>query len=313
VSLQPPVQLRLGAAEYGLIALQSMLWGSTYFFVALAQDGMPPWTTSALRLVPAGGILLLVVWWFGLRLPATLAEWARVFIFSVFNNALPFVLIVHAQREVTGGTAAVFNATAPLFTVFLAAMLIPEERLSWRRVAGIALGIVGVAVLIGFSPADTSGGLMSRVLLVAAASCYAIANVYARLSIRGYAPFALACAQMIGALAISAVLAALLEQPWTMPRPSPETFLAVLAMGVFGSAFASLCHFTVLQRAGATNATLVTIILPLTPILLGAVFLGERMSAREIAGGLIIASALIVIDGRVLQWMARAIGGRRSA
>jgi drug/metabolite transporter (DMT)-like permease len=231
VSSSPSLPLRLGATEYGLILLQSMLWGSTFFFVALAQEALPPWTTGAVRLVPACLILLGVVWWFGLRLPATLSEWARVGAFSIFNNALPFVLIFYAQREVTGGTAAVFNATAPLFTVFLAAMFIPEERLSWRRVAGILLGIVGVAVLIGFSPSEATGGIAAKALLIAAASCYAIANVYARLLLPGYAPFALACAQMVGALVIASMMALALERPWAVPMPSMQGLAAIAAMG----------------------------------------------------------------------------------
>jgi drug/metabolite transporter (DMT)-like permease len=303
---QPRPNLRLGVTEYGLIALQSMLWGSTFFFVAIVRDGMPPITMTAVRLVPACIVLLCVIAWLKQRLPATVSEWVKIVVFSAFNNVVPFILITFAQREVTGGMAAVFNATAPLFTVFLAAIFIAEEKLSWPRVLGILVGIVGVAVLIGINPAATTGSIGARLLLIAAACCYAIGNVFARVLLPGYQPFALATAQMIGSLLLATVLSLLFEQPWTIPSPTPVVWLTIIVMGILGSAFASMCHFTILRRAGATNAMLVTIVLPLTPMLLGSIFLGDTISAREIAGGLIIALALVIIDGRVLtRWLPR--------
>lgn len=306
-----PVSLRMGATEYGLIALQSMLWGSAFFFIAVARDALPPITMSALRLIPASLILLLVISWFGLRLPATLHAWALIAGFCLFNNVIPFILIILAQRSVTGGTAAIFNSTAPLFAVFLAAYFIPDERLSWRRVIGIMIGIGGVAILVGGGISGGTGGLLARIALVVAAACYAISNVYARRLLPGYAPFALACAQMVCSFFIAAALSIIFEHPWTLPAPSWDGFLAIMGMGVFGSGLASLCHFTVLRRAGATNAMLVTIILPLTPILLGAAFLGERLTAREIVGAFVIASALVCIDGRLFEWL-RGLWGERT-
>jgi drug/metabolite transporter (DMT)-like permease len=221
-------------------------------------------------------------------------------VLSVLNNVLPFVLVVMAQRDVTGGIAAVFNATAPLFTLFLSAYLIAEERLTWSRVAGIVIGIAGVAVLIGADPAGARG-IAAPVMLLAAAACYGVANVFARLKLGGYPPFVVATGQMISSLVLSTVIALVVERPWEQPMPAGETLAAIAAMGTFGSAFASLCHFTVLKRAGATNGMLVTIVLPLTPILLGAIFFGERLSLREIAGAAIIAFALVVIDGRLFR------------
>ena len=112
---QAGAPLRLGATEWGLMALQSMLWGSSYFFIATVQSEVPAFTIAALRTLPAAAVLLLIVLSLGYRLPATLPEW-RLFIgFSVFNSVLPFLLIVWGQSRTTGGMAAILNATAPLF------------------------------------------------------------------------------------------------------------------------------------------------------------------------------------------------------
>jgi drug/metabolite transporter (DMT)-like permease len=293
---------QMTSREYGLIALQSMLWGSAFFFVTLAGPSVPPVTMTALRLIPACLVLFVVITVLGQRLPATRDAWAKMLLMAAFNNVVPFVLIIYAQREVTGGVAAIFNATAPLFAVFIAPLFVPEERISWRRVVGIAVGIAGVAILISGKAANVSP--MAAALLLAAALSYASANVMTRMFFPGYPPFVIACAQMIASLCLAAPAALLIEHPWTLPTPSQTTLLAIAGMGVFSSALASLCHFTVLRRAGPTNAMLVTIILPLTPILLGYLVFGETVTLRQALGGLVVALALVIIDGRLWTRLA---------
>jgi drug/metabolite transporter (DMT)-like permease len=302
--------LRLGAVEWGLIALQSMLWGSSYFFIAVVQAEVPALTIAALRSFPAVAVLLVIVLSLGYRLPATLAEW-RLFIgFSAFNTVVPFLLIVWGQSRATGGMAAILNATAPLFGIFLAHVLTHDEKLSWRKAAGIVVGIAGVAVLMG---RDLLGGaaadLLARLALLAAPLCYVCANIFVRRRLGSYPPFVIAVMQMVGALFVAVPLALALDRPWQQPAPSAQAFAAIVGMGVLGSALASLCHFTVLQRAGATNASLVTLIMPLTPVLLGGLFLGERLSPTDAAGAVTIAAALIIIDGRALGAVRRAVRG----
>jgi drug/metabolite transporter (DMT)-like permease len=294
--------LRLGATEWGLMALQSMLWGSSYFFIAIVQPELPAFTIAALRTLPAAAALLLIVLPLGYRLPATLPEWRLFIAFSACNTVLPFLLIVWGQARATGGMAAILNATAPLFGIFLAHLFTHDEKLSWNKVAGILVGIAGVGILVGWdAAAGQSADLMARLALIAAPFCYVLANIFVRRRLGQYPPFVIAAMQMVGAMFVAFPLALAIDQPWALPAPSLQALGAIVGMGVLGSAFASLCHFTVLQRAGATNASLVTLVMPLTPILLGGVFLGEQLSARDMAGALVIAAALIIIDGRALR------------
>lgn len=294
--------LRMGAVEWGLIALQSMLWGSSYFFIALVQGELPAFTIAALRTIPASAALMLIVLSLGYRLPATLAEWRLFIAFSAFNTLLPFVLIVWGQSRATGGMAAILNASAPLFGIFLAHLLTQDEKLSWNKLVGILVGMTGVAILVGYDFAVGSGAdILARLALLAAPLLYVCANIFARNKLGHYPPFVVAMMQMVGSIFVAFPLAIAVDQPWTLPLPSLGSMGAILGMGLLGSALASLCHFTVLQRAGATNATLVTLIMPLTPILLGAAFLGEHLAPREIAGALVIAAALIIIDGRAFR------------
>ncbi len=298
--------LRMGAVEWGLIALQSMFWGSSYFFIALVQADLPALTIAALRTIPASTALLLIVLSLGYRLPATLAEWRHFILFSAFNTLIPFLLIVWGQSRATGGMAAILNASAPLFGIFLAHMLTHDEKISWNKLAGILAGIAGVGILVGYDfAAGTGADILARLALLAAPLLYVCANLYARRRLAHYPAFVVAAMQMIGSIFLAFPLALAFDQPWTLPVPELGTIGGLIGMGVFGSALAALCHFTVLQRAGAVNATLVTLIMPLTPILLGAAFLGEHLAPREIAGALAIAAALIIIDGRAFRLAVR--------
>jgi drug/metabolite transporter (DMT)-like permease len=295
--------IRMGATEWALIVLHSIMWGSAYFFGAIAIRELPPLTVTAFRLIPACLIVVGVCLAVGNRIPMTADYWRRSFVLGLFNNMLPMLLILWAQAQVTGGVAAVFNATSPLFAVVLAHFVTADERLTSRTVAGIAAGILGVAVLVGTDvTSGATGGALAKVALLAAAGCYAISGVYARRFPEP--PFVIASGQMLSALVLAMPIALLVDQPWQIAAPSPGAMAAVLAMGTFGSAFAALLYFTVLRRAGATNTLLVTLLLPLTPIVLGAIFLGDELHAREIAGAALIGLALVILDGRVWQRLA---------
>jgi drug/metabolite transporter (DMT)-like permease len=246
--------------------------------------------------------LLLIVLSLGYRLPATLAEWRLFLLFSAFNTVLPFVLIVWGQARATGGMAAILNSTAPLFGIFLAHLLTHDEKLSWNKLAGFLVGMAGVGILVGYDFAfGASADVLAKLALLAAPLCYVCANLFVRARLGHYPPFVVAVMQMVGAVFVTFPLAFAIDQPWTLPAPSLTALGAIVAMGLFGSALASLCHFTVLQRAGATNASLVTLIMPLTPILLGGVFLGDRLTPRDMVGALVIAAALVIIDGRLFS------------
>jgi drug/metabolite transporter (DMT)-like permease len=301
----------LGPTEWGLIALQAIFWGSTFFFIAIARKQFPPLTLSVIRLVPAAMLLLAVVTAMGLRLPATRSEWQRLLIFSALNNALPFGLIILAQREVTGGIAAIFMAMSPLWALLLAPWFVAEERFTWQRLSGILVGILGVAVITGASGSAGTGS--AQMLLVAATICFACANIYARKFLGGLHPFVIACCQILGSLVLTVPLMLAFEKPFALAASDSHAWLAVIAMGFIGSGLAPLCHFTVLRRAGPVNSMLASIVVPITPVVLGAMFLGERLSLRELFGGLIIACGLLIIDGRPLRALQRRWQGSRSA
>jgi drug/metabolite transporter (DMT)-like permease len=297
----------MGVVEWALIAIHSMLWGSAFFFGAVAIKEIPPLTITAFRLIPACLVVLAVVLLAGHRVPWNADYWRRMFALGALNNFIPLMLILWAQYQVASGIAAVFNATAPLFAVVIAHFATRDERLSARKIAGVMAGIAGVAILVGVDfAASRTGGLLPKIALLGAALSYALAGVYARRTARE-APFVIAIGQMATVLVMAMPLSLLFDRPWLLPPPSAAAVWAVLGMGLFGSALAALVYFTVLKRAGATNTLLVTLLLPLTPILLGAAFLGESLSHREFAGAAMIGLALIILHGRLPRLLARRL------
>lgn len=301
-----PPPMRLGAVEWVMLVVHSMLWGSAFFFVDIAKAEMSAFTMSFLRVLPATLILLAVTAAMGLSLAPLVQQWRKFLVLAVINNYLPFLLLIYGQHQVTGGIAAVFNATSPLFAAFLAHAMTADEKLSANKIAGILAGIAGVGVLAAEDVlAGSESGLLAKLALLGAAFSYALAGVFGR-SFRGTPPFVIATGQMLGALILSVPLLLIVARPWEGPMPSQAALLATLATGVFGSALASMFYFTILRRAGATNALLVTLLLPLTPLTLGSLFLGQTLKATDIAGGLLIAIALLVIDGRALGLARRS-------
>jgi drug/metabolite transporter (DMT)-like permease len=230
--------------------------------------------------------------------------WRPFFLVALFNNVLPFSLIVTGQIYIPSGLAAILNATTPLFTVAVMAVA-GEEKLILRRVLGVIVGLVGVAILRGSELDLASGQGLGVLLCLAAALSYGISALIARRALSEQPPLATATFQLMASSLMMLVVASIFERPWQLPMPGAATWFAVLGLAALSTALAYIVFFRILQRSGATNVMLVTLLVPVTAILLGSLVLGERISPREIAGAVVIGSALLLIDGRVLKLVQR--------
>ncbi|KAB2849280.1 MAG: DMT family transporter, partial [Hyphomicrobiaceae bacterium] len=206
------------------------------------------------------------------------------------------------------GLAAILTASTPLVGLFVVHLLVHDEKLSVQKLAGAAIGILGVTVLVGGAAFLGQGAaLLSQFAILGSTLLYSLAAVYAYRLV-GDPPMRLAACQATSALLFSIPCALLIDQPWTLPVPSWPAIASIVLMGTLSSGLAAIMHFTVLRRAGPSNTFLVTLLLPLTPLILGAIFLNEWLSARELLGAMIIMLALVVIDGRALRYLG--VGGR---
>jgi drug/metabolite transporter (DMT)-like permease len=291
--------------DWALLGVLSVLWGGSFFFNGVALRELSPLTLVFLRVALAAVILLPVLRAYGIGLPGTFAAWRPYFAIGLLNNVLPFSLIVTGQVYIPSGLASILNATTPLFTVLVMAAA-GDEKLLMRRVLGVLTGLIGVIILRGQNLGFGTGEGVGILLCLLAAFSYGLAALYARRRLSDSPPLATATFQLLASSLMMAVIAATVERPWQLPMPGLTTWLAMIGLAALSTALAYIVFFQILRRSGSTNVMLVTLLIPVTAILLGYLVLGEQISRREIVGALVIGSALLLIDGRIFRLVRRS-------
>ena len=255
--------------EWGLLALLSLLWGGSFFFIGVAVKALPPLTLAALRV----GLAALILW---ASTPLTSAApprngqaLAALALLGLGNNALPFALIAWGQTHLAAGLASILNAATPLFAVLVAHAFTAEEKLSRFKIIGTAAGMVGAAWVIGpdllWGQAKVNAWAEGAVLL--AALSYAASVVFARrVRALGLKPLDVATGQATAGAIYLVPLALLLDQPWSLPAPSVAVVASVFAIATLCTALAYVVYFRILSGAGATNVLLVTLVAPATSV-----------------------------------------------
>jgi len=292
------------AGDWTLLAVLSVLWGGSFFFVEVAIEQWPPATVVTGRV----GLAAIALWvWVaasGLPVPRDFRVWGAFAAMGALNNVLPFGLIAWGQTAIDSGLASILNATTPLFTVVIAHVVTADERMTANRLAGVVIGIVGVAVLVGPAALTGIGGhALGQVAILAAALSYACAGVYGR-RLSAMPPAVAAAGMLTASTVMSVPFALVLDRPWTLAIDG-ITVGAVVGLALASTAVAYLIYFRLLARAGATNLLLVTFLIPVTALVLGILVLGERPGVSAFAGMALIFAGLAAVDGRLLAWFAR--------
>jgi len=292
--------------DWLLLVFLSILWGGAFFFIGVAVAEVPPLTLVLARVGIAALALTLLAPLLGYQLPRTLAGW-RVFAEqAIISNVIPFCLITFGQTRIASGLAAVLNATTPLFTLLVMRML-AKEPLTLHKMAGVLLGIVGVAVLMGPEVAGANlSSILGMLAVLGAALSYGL-TAYGMRRLREIPPLVSSAAQLLCSTLFLLPLAAIVDRFWLLPLPGPAAIASILALALVSTALAFIVFFRISATAGPSNVMLVTLLIPVTATALGAAFLDEALKVNEIVGALIIASALVTIDGRLL---GRAVAAR---
>jgi drug/metabolite transporter (DMT)-like permease len=290
--------------DWAILLTLSILWGGSFFFIGIAIHSVQPMTLVLLRVSLAA--LFLWAWRIirrdSLALPADMI--LALFVLALLNNVLPFVAFAWAQRTIPSGLASILNATTPLWSVIVAHLFTRDEKATPAKVIGVLLGFAGVAVMIGADLRGALGtGVAAQIACLCAAASYAFASVYGRrFSRAGVSPVAVSIGQFTASALLMLPLVLLFEPPWHASAPTAQAWTALVGLALFCTAFAYILYFRLLASAGATNSLLVTFLIPVTAILLGTLFLGERLAPRHFAGMALIGLGLAAIDGRLLRW-----------
>jgi drug/metabolite transporter (DMT)-like permease len=279
------------------------IWGGAVLFIGVAVRHVHPLTYVWLRLTIAAAAMWLFIRVRGETIGLPREVWGSILLLALLNNALPFTLFGWGQTHIASGLASILNATTPIWGVVVAHVLTHDERMTPRKVAGVLLGFAGVATMIGPTLLSNVGGnALAQLACVSASLSYALAAVWARRFKRmGLKPMAVTTGQLTAGAVMMFPLAMIVDQPWQYALPPLTAWGAIVALALLCTAFGYVLYFKLIDSAGATNALLVTLLVPPVAIFLGATFLGESLAPQDFLGLALIALGLAAIDGRLLS------------
>jgi drug/metabolite transporter (DMT)-like permease len=296
---------QMSAREWALLIALSLLWGGSFLFNGILVRELPTLTIVALRVALAAIALWTIVRISGHAVPKSREVWLAFLGMGVLNNIIPFSLIVWGQTHIASGLASILNATTPLFAVIAAHLLTQDEKMTGSRLIGVLVGFAGVALMIGPSVlSDLGTNVLAQLAVLGGAVSYAIAGIFGRRFRRmGLPPLLPAAGQVTTSAALMLPVALIVDRPWTLAMPSAEAWMALFGLAFLATALAYVIFFRILATAGATNLMLVTFLIPVSAILLGALVLGEVLAPKHFAGMALIAVGLAAIDGRLLRFV----------
>jgi drug/metabolite transporter (DMT)-like permease len=303
----PPINRHMSPTEWALLVMLAVLWGGSYFYVAIAIKVLPPFVIVAFRVSGGAALLYVVVRATGAQMPRDPAIWRALFVMGFLNNVVPFSLIAWGQSHIASGLAAILNATTPLFTVLVAHRMTHDEKMTPARVAGLVIGFGGVVVMIGPDAlAGVGVDVLAELALLAASVFYAVSGVFGRrFSRAGLSPMVAATGQVTASAIMMVPLALVVDHPWTLPLPGIEVWGALLGLAVLSTSLGYLLFYRILATAGAVNLLLVTFLIPVVAILLGGLILAEHLALNRYLGMVLIGLGLAAIDGRALRLFRR--------
>jgi drug/metabolite transporter (DMT)-like permease len=291
-----------GLADYGLLLLLGLIWGASFTFIKIAVSTVPAIPTTLMRITVTVALMVALLYWLGHRLPPWGRTWRFVAFSALLGNALPFLLIAWGEEKVDGALAAILMSPSPLAAAVLAHFFTADEKLNRYKVAGIALGVVGIVVLMGFDTLTRLGdNALHQLAILAAGVCYG-ANVVINRGLTGGSAFGNVTGVMLVSMAILAPLG-LIPGVWEF-TPSTASLAAIVTLAILSTCIGTLMMLNIVRRQGAAFTAQVNFLVPLFGVLVGALLLAERPHPRAFAG-----LALILIGVAI----ARRGSGMRKA
>ncbi len=288
---------RFAPVDVILLVALSTMWGSSFLFMEISVDTVHPLWIVTVRTIAGGLALLAVLALRGRRLPSDPRLWAHLALLGTFNNAVPWAGVAWAQQFIPSGLAALLMALVPISTLLIS-FGVGLERFTVSRFAGLATALAGVAVIVG-DDIDDTGRLVAILVVVGVTVMYAISAVYAKSVIAGRErPLELATGQILMAAVMTAPVAWLFAPLPVRAEVTAGIVAALLTLGVVGTGLAYLTFYTLIERVGATNSSLVTYLIPVVAIVLGALVLGERLGLAALAGGALVVAGIWLAQAR---------------
>ncbi len=265
------------AFEILLLGVLALLWGSSYLFIKVAVESLPPFTLIAMRVAIAGLFLLAVMWGQGARLPADGKTWRLLLVQAFFTSIAPWTMVAWGQQYVDSALAGVLNSTSPIFVFFITFFFVRQEAVSGRKLAGALLGIAGVLLIVGVDALRGLGQeVAAQLAVLLAALLYGVAAIHGR-RFSHLSPTVTAAGTMICATAVLVPLSVLVDRPWTL-SPSSLSLLSAAALAIFCTGGALLIYFRLVRTLGSMGVASQAYLRAGVSVLLGMIVLGEQVT-----------------------------------
>jgi drug/metabolite transporter (DMT)-like permease len=287
----------------------ALIWGMSFLFIKEGLRAFAPMQITLGRVAIGAAVLAAVLLARRERLPRGGRTWAHLSVAAMLNNVIPFSLFGYAEQRIPSGLAGICNASAPLFAALVALALLPDERLSPRRAAGLATGFAGVFVVLGAWAGLAGRDLTGALMALGGGLCYGIGFPYTRrfLTGTGFSSLSLAAGQLLcGTVVLAVIVPVLTSAP---VRWSGTAVSCVVLLGALGTGLAYLLNYGIISATGATTAATVAYVLPLVSVLAGIVILGERLTWNEPVGAAIIVAGAALTQARPRASRAAASAG----
>jgi drug/metabolite transporter (DMT)-like permease len=306
-----PDKTGLAAWLPGFFALAA-IWGSSFLFIKVGVEELHPLYLALFRVAAGAATLVVVLAVSRVRLPRQARLWGHLSVIATVGVALPFALFGYGEQRIPSVLAGIWNATTPLIVLPIAVFVFRTERMTARKAIGMALGFVGVLVVLGAWRGVGGSELTGQLMCFAAAACYGVAIPYAKrfVSDTGVSGLALAAGQLIAATAVLAVVAPIAAGAPPSPAAlSGGAVASVLTLGALGTGIAFVIHFRNIRLAGASTASMVTYLIPIFAIAIGVAALGEGLSWFQPVGALVVLLGVAISQGLLAsRWLGRRMG-----
>ncbi len=275
-----------------------LIWGSSFLLIKVGVAELTPLQLVGLRIGTAAVAMLLTLYLTDHRFPRDRASLGGLVVAGLFNTAVPFFLITWGEQTIASGLATVLNATVPLFSLVIAHFALQDERITGMKVLGLVSGFVGIIVLASRSlgQEEVTGSLAGQGAVLLAALCYAGTTVFVRRNLRHLQPLVVSSGALLTAAVATGLGALLVDGAPDLGQVSQKATLAVLGLGLVNTYIAYLLFYWIIDRWGATRATLVTYIMPPVGLALGVALLGEQLDARLVMGAVLIVAGVAVVN-----------------
>jgi drug/metabolite transporter (DMT)-like permease len=286
--------------------LVAVIWGASFMFIKVELDGgIAVVHVAFLRCLFGAVALLAIVALRRDRLPRERAVWGHLVVVALLMNALPFLLFAYGETHVDSLLAGILNALTPLLTLVFSLAIVPEERPTPQKVAGLALGFAGVLVVLAPWQGLAGGSLAGAAACIGASTCYGLGFPYVRRHLAGRPETgaAISAAQVLAGTLLLVPAAAFGHLPDEVP--GLDVWGSVLALGMLGTGIAYICNFNVVRAAGAQTASMVTYLVPVFAVVFGVTLLSEGLSWHEPAGAVLIITGVALAQGLLSRRAAR--------